>query len=121
MKQHGEAFLQLAMAAKACIEEIEPEALSTLIEGGVGYTLIDVREDHEWATGGIPTAVHLGRGIIERDIEKQVPDKATPIILYCSGGFRSALAAQNLMTMGYQNVKSLKGGKSAFDMARGQA
>ena len=74
------------------------------------FLLIDVREDNEWAKDHLPNAVHLGKGVIERDIEQQVPDSDTPMVLYCGGGFRSALAADNLQRMGYTNVVSMDGG-----------
>ena len=80
------------------------------LDNGEKLILVDTREDAEWARGHIPGAIHLGRGIIERDIEKTIPDKATPIVLYCGGGFRSALAADNLQKMGYINVISMDGG-----------
>ncbi|MCS7045598.1 MAG: rhodanese-like domain-containing protein, partial [Gemmataceae bacterium] len=78
------------------------------------FVLIDVREDHEWAKGHIPGAIHLGKGIIERDIEARVPDPTTPLVLYCGGGYRSALAADNLQKMGYVNVLSMDGGWRAW-------
>jgi rhodanese-related sulfurtransferase len=80
------------------------------IESGEKFLLVDVREDNEWANGHLPGAVHMGRGIIERDIETQVRETATKIILYCGGGFRSALVADNLQKMGYTNVESMDGG-----------
>jgi len=79
-------------------------------DAGEKFLLVDVREDNEWAKGHLPGAVHLGRGIIERDIEQRVPDTNAKLILYCGGGFRSALAAENLQKMGYSNVESMDGG-----------
>jgi len=80
------------------------------MDAGEKFLLIDVREDNEWAKGHLPNAVHLGRGIIERDIEQRIPDTGAKLILYCGGGFRSALAAENLQKMGYTNVESMDGG-----------
>jgi rhodanese-related sulfurtransferase len=77
---------------------------------GERFMLVDVREDHEWQAGHLPGAIHIGKGIIERDIETKVPDPATEMVLYCGGGFRSALAADNLQKMGYTNVISMDGG-----------
>ena len=79
-----------------------------------GFLLIDVREESEWQAGHLPNATHLGKGIIERDIEKRVPDPKTPLVLYCGGGYRSALAADALQRMGYANVESMAGGFSAW-------
>ena len=109
--QHSPAFLALVNAAKADIREIEIQSLNTL---STPYVLVDTREDHEWQAGHLPGAMHLGKGIIERDIEHTVQDKQQPIILYCGGGFRSALAAQSLQQMGYQQVYSLAGGFKAW-------
>ena len=80
------------------------------LDRGEKFVLVDVREDNEWAKDHLPGAVHLGKGVIERDVEKQIPDTATPLVLYCGGGFRSALAADNLQKMGYRNVLSMDGG-----------
>ena len=80
------------------------------VANGKGFTLIDVREESEWQAGHIPGAVHLSKGIIERDIEGKFPDKAAPLVLYCGGGYRSALAADSLQKMGYVNVRSMAGG-----------
>ena len=90
----------------------EPVNTCRLTKNGVKFSwvLIDTREDHEWEAGHLPGAVHLSKGVIERDIEKTVPDKDTPLVLQCGGGFRSALAADNLQKMGYTNVVSLDGG-----------
>jgi rhodanese-related sulfurtransferase len=79
-------------------------------EAGEKFLLVDVREDNEWAKGHVPGAVHLGRGIIERDIEQRIPDTNAKLILYCGGGFRSALVAENLQKMGYTGVESMDGG-----------
>jgi len=87
------------------------------IDAGQNFTLVDVREDNEWARGHLPGAVHLGKGIIERDIEQVIPDKSAEIVLYCGGGFRSALAADNLRKMGYTNCISMDGGWRAWTAA----
>ena len=83
-------------------------------DAGEKFILVDLREDYEWAKGHLPGAVHLGKGIIERDIEQRVPDTNTKVILYCGGGFRSALVADNLQKMGYNNVESMDGGWKAW-------
>lgn len=106
-KQHAPGFMTLVEQAKAQINEI---AISELLEHNQPYVLLDIREDHEWAAGHLPEAMHLGKGIIERDIEQTVADKKQKIVLYCGGGYRSALSAQRLQQMGYQNVFSLIGG-----------
>jgi len=93
------------------------EQYRELARSGAQHMLVDVREDSEWAAGHAAGAVHLGRGIIERDIEKTVPDKNTTLVLYCGGGFRSALAADNLRKMGYTNPISLDGGMRAWKEA----
>ena len=108
--QHSPQFLKLVNDAKARVKETDVAAVHRRIQAGEKFVLVDVREDHEWANGHLPGAVHLGRGIIERDIEVQVPDTATKLILYCGGGFRSALVADNLQKMGYSNVESMDGG-----------
>jgi rhodanese-related sulfurtransferase len=109
-KQHSPAFLKLVEDAKTRIRETTVDAVKANIDAGESFTLIDVREESEWAAGHIPGAIHLGKGIIERDIEVKIPDLSTPIVLYCGGGFRSALAADALQKMGYTNVVSMDGG-----------
>ncbi|MCX7665810.1 MAG: rhodanese-like domain-containing protein [Gemmataceae bacterium] len=109
-KQHSPAFLNLVQDAKTRIRETTVDAVKAKIDAGESFTLIDVREDSEWDAGHIPGAIHLGKGIIERDIEVKIPDLSTPIVLYCGGGFRSALAADALQKMGYTNVVSMDGG-----------
>lgn len=106
-KQHAPGFLALVEAAKAQIKEMTLDELLTHQEP---YVLLDIREDHEWQAGHLPEAMHLGKGIIERDIEQTVADKKQKIVLYCGGGYRSALSAQTLQQMGYQRVFSLSGG-----------
>ena len=107
---HAEGFLKLVNDAKQRIKEETFRETKKRLDSGEKLVLVDTREDAEWARGHIPGAIHLGRGIIERDIEKTIPDKGTPIVLYCGGGFRSALAADNLQKMGYGNVTSMDGG-----------
>ncbi len=107
---HPEGFLNLVRDAKKRVKQEDVRATKKRIDAGEQFVLIDTREDSEWARGHIPGAVHIGKGIIERDIEKAVPDKDTPLVLYCGGGFRSALAADNLQKMGYRNVVSMDGG-----------
>lgn len=110
MKQHASGFLALVAESKKHIKEISPQSLKEKLDNHENMHVIDVREDREWTTGHIPTAIHLGRGIIERDIEKQVPDLQQQIIVYCSGGFRCALVAESLQKMGYSQVYSLDTG-----------
>jgi rhodanese-related sulfurtransferase len=107
---HAEGFLALVREAKKRIKEEDVQAIKKKIDSGEPMILVDVREESEWARGHIPNAIHLGKGIIERDIEKAIPDKSASIVLYCGGGFRSALAADNLKKMGYSNVISMDGG-----------
>ena len=107
---HTPGFLRLAEAARARVREIDAAALDDRIQRSERFHLIDVREDHEWHAGHIPGAEHLGRGILERDIETRIPATDADIVLYCGGGYRSALAADNLRQMGYTNVASLAGG-----------
>lgn len=106
-KQHAPGFVALVEQAKSEINEI---SIDELLEHNQPYVLLDIREDHEWDKGHLPEAMHLGKGIIERDIEQTVADKKQKIVLYCGGGYRSALSAQTLQQMGYQNVYSLIGG-----------
>ncbi len=107
---HSESFLNLVMDAKKRIKEEDFRETKKRLDAGEKIVLIDTREDSEWARGHIPGAIHLGKGIIERDIEKTVPDKDATVVLYCGGGYRSALAADNLQKMGYRNVISMDGG-----------
>lgn len=107
---HSPRFLKLVEDVKANVEEITPEEVDRRRKAGDKLTVIDVREDHEWEKGHIAGAIHLGKGILERDIEKRIPDTDAEIVLYCGGGYRSALAADNLQKMGYTNVKSMNGG-----------
>jgi rhodanese-related sulfurtransferase len=109
-KNHSPGFLKIAEEARSKIKEVSPQEVHKELSQGRSFVLIDVREDHEWTQGRIPQAIHLGRGILERDIELKIPQTDTPIILYCGGGYRSALAAKSLGLMGYSNVQSLAGG-----------
>jgi rhodanese-related sulfurtransferase len=104
------SFGDLVDDAKTRIREISPDEVMSMLTGKQPFHFLDVREDHEWMAGYASGARHLGRGIIERDIEKMVPEKDALIVLYCGGGFRSALAADNLQKMGYGNVLSMAGG-----------
>jgi len=107
---HAPQFLKLVNEAKARVKETNVADVKRRVDGGEKFILVDVREDNEWAQGHVPGAVHMGRGIIERDIEARVPDTGTKLVLYCGGGFRSALVAENLQKMGYTNVESMDGG-----------
>ncbi len=107
MKQHSPQFLALVTDAKKRIKEITPQILNEKMNNHESLQLIDVREDNEWPSGHIPTAIHMGKGIIERDIEKLFPNLQTQIVVYCSGGFRCALVADSLQKMGYKHVYSL--------------
>ena len=107
---HSQAFLDIVNAAKANIREYSIAEARQRMEADAGVKLVDVREDREWALGHITGAVHLGKGVIERDIEGAIPDKGTEIILYCGGVFRSALSAEALQKMGYTKVYSMEGG-----------
>lgn len=111
MAKHSPRFLKLCEETKARVKETTVDAVKQRLDrGDRGFVLVDVREESEWNAGHIPGAVHLGKGVIERDIEQKVPDPNREIILYCGGGFRSALAAENLERMGYTNVISMDGG-----------
>ena len=108
--KHAPRFLELVNEVRRNIVECSVDDVKARLDGGEKFLLIDVREESEWAKDHLPGAVHLGKGIIERDIEQRVPDPTTPIVLYCGGGFRSALAADNLRRMGYANLISMDGG-----------
>ena len=113
-KSHNPGFLALVNDAKSRVQEIDVEKYKNMAASGDPPLLVDVREDSEWAAGHAAGAVHLGKGIIERDIEARVPDKNTTLVLYCGGGFRSALAADALQKMGYAHAISLDGGWRAI-------
>ena len=108
--EHSPRFDKLCADARANVKEISTEEVAARLAEGARFTLVDVREESEHAKGRIKTARHMGRGILERDIEKAVPDLDADIVLYCGGGYRSALSAESLQKMGYRNVKSMAGG-----------
>ena len=114
---HAPQFLKLCQDAKQHVKETNVPDVKRRIEAGEKMILVDVREDNEWAKGHLPGAVHMGRGVIERDIEQRVPDTSAKMILYCGGGFRSALVAESLQKMGYTNVESMDGGWRAWNEA----
>ena len=113
--KHNEAFLALVNDAKSRVKEIDIDQYKTMPREG--HILIDTREDSEWTAGHAAGAIHLGKGIIERDIETKIPDKSATLVLYCGGGFRSALVADALQKMGYKNPISLDGGWRAWNAA----
>lgn len=117
MKKHSERFLLVVNDAKSRIQETDIHKVKEKLERGEQFYLVDVREDSEWNHSRLPGAIHLGKGIIERDIENRIPDMSSEIILYCGGGFRSALAADSLQKMGYNNVLSMDGGFTAWKEA----
>lgn len=112
--KHSPAFLDLVESVLPRIREVTVSDVAEALARGEDFHLIDVREDHEWQAGHVEGAQHLGRGIIERDIENRIPEKDANIVLYCGGGYRSALAADNLQKMGYENVASMRGGFSTW-------
>jgi rhodanese-related sulfurtransferase len=107
---HSPRFLKLVQDAKGRIQELTVEDVKAMMDRGQRFHLVDVREESEWAKDHLPGAIHLGKGILERDVEERLPDTAAEIVLYCGGGFRSALAADNLQKMGYTAVRSMDGG-----------
>jgi rhodanese-related sulfurtransferase len=108
--QHSPRFLKIVNEVKSRVRETSVPEIKKRIDQGHKFILVDVREESEYAKDHLPGAIHLGKGIIERDIEEKIPDVNTEIVLYCGGGFRSALAADNLQKMGYTNVISMDGG-----------
>ena len=118
--KHSEGFLKVVNDAKTRIREVSVEETKQRMSSNNDVRLIDVREDNEWQAGHAAGAEHLGKGIIERDIETVVADKSTEMILYCGGGYRSALAADVLQTMGYTNVYSMAGGWKAWKESGGE-
>ena len=107
---HPEGFLKLVKDAKTRIKEEDYREVKKKLDAGEKMIMVDTREDNEWARGHIPGAMHVSKGTIERDIERAIPDKDATIVLYCGGGYRSALAADNLQKMGYRKVVSMDGG-----------
>ncbi len=118
--KHSEGFLRLVNDSKSRIREVTVAEAQQRTRGNPDAKLVDVREDHEWAAGHASGAIHLGKGIIERDIEANFPDKGTELILYCGGGYRSALAADVLQSMGYTKVLSMAGGWKAWKESGGE-
>jgi rhodanese-related sulfurtransferase len=114
---HSPEFLKLVNESKGRVKETNVADVKRRIDGGEKMTLIDVREDNEWAQGHLPGAIHMGRGIIERDVETRIPDTNAKMVLYCGGGFRSAMVADNLQKMGYTNVESMDGGWKGWNEA----
>ena len=110
MAKHTPAFMKIVDDARSRIRECNVADVKNKLDRGEKFHLVDVREESEWAAGHLPNAQHLGKGVIERDIETKIPDTSAEIILYCGGGYRSALAADNLQKMGYTNVISMDGG-----------
>jgi len=110
MKHHSPAFLKLINETRPRVQETNVPEIKARLDRRDKFLLVDVREESEWARGRLPGAIHLSKGIIERDIETTIPDKTAPIVLYCGGGFRSVLVAENLQRMGYTNVISMDGG-----------
>ena len=108
--QHSARFLRIVEDAKKRVRELSIDDVKARLDRGDKFVLVDVREESEYAKDHLPGAIHLGKGVIERDIEERVPELSTPIVLYCGGGYRSALAADNLQKMGYRNVLSMDGG-----------
>ncbi|MBV9182646.1 MAG: sulfurtransferase [Acidobacteria bacterium] len=108
--QHSPRFLNIVQDARSRIQETTVEEVKEKLDGEEKFVLVDVREESEFIKDHLPGALHLGKGVIERDIEDRIPDLDAPLILYCGGGFRSALAADNLQKMGYRNVRSMDGG-----------
>lgn len=110
MKHHAQGFLSIVQDAKKRVQETNVQIVKERIDQGEQFYLVDVREESEWQHSHLPNAIHLSKGVIERDIEKIIPDKNAEIILYCGGGFRSALATDNILKMGYVNAISMDGG-----------
>ncbi|MCI0455810.1 MAG: sulfurtransferase [Gemmataceae bacterium] len=122
--QHSPRFLKLVEEVKKNVRELTVDQVRAKLDRGERFQLIDVREESEWAKDHLPGALHLGKGILERDVEQRVPDTGTEMVLYCGGGFRSALAADNLQKMGYGNVWSMDGGirgwrEKGYPLAKG--
>ena len=116
-KKHAPGFLRIVEDAKSRIRELTVQDVRSKLDSDQSFFLVDVREESEWAGGHLPSAIHLSKGIIERDIEATVADSSAEIICYCGGGYRSALVADNLRKMGYTNVWSMDGGFSGWRAA----
>jgi rhodanese-related sulfurtransferase len=112
--KHSAEFLKIVNDAKTRVKQIDVDGYLALKASKAKHVLIDTREESEWAAGRLPGSIHLSKGLIERDIVSKVPDKKRTLVLYCGGGFRSALAGDNLMSMGYKNVISMDGGWKAW-------
>ena len=110
MAKHAPRFLQIVNDARSRVKEVTVDDVKAMLDKGEKFQLVDVREESEFAKDHLPGAIHLGKGVIERDIEQRVPDTGAKLVLYCGGGYRSALAADNLQKMGYTNVISMDGG-----------
>ena len=108
--KHSPGFLRLVEEARTRVRETDVHRVKAMLDGDEDFDLIDVREESEFAASHLPRAVHIGKGVIERDIETKIPDRARPLVLYCGGGYRSALAADAIQKMGYTNVISMDGG-----------
>src|ERR1700687_3916297 len=108
--QHTSRFLNIVQDAKSRIREVTVDQVKAKLDRGETFHLVDVREESEWAKDHLPRAIHLGKGVIERDVEQRIPDVNAEIVVYCGGGFRSALVADNLQKMGYTTVESMDGG-----------
>jgi rhodanese-related sulfurtransferase len=122
--QHSPRFLKIVENAKQRIREVSVDDVKTKLDRGEKFVLVDVREESEWAKDHLPGAIHLGKGVIERDVEQRVSDLNAPVVLYCGGGYRSALAADSLQQMGYRNVLSMDGGirewrEKGFPLSKG--
>lgn len=118
--KHSPGFLKLVNDARKRVKEISVAEVKSFFRQGADFILIDTREEHEWEEGHVTGAIHLSKGIIERDIERRIPEKNKKLVLYCGGGYRSVLAADNLLKMGYRNVCSMAGGWRAWKRARGK-
>jgi len=112
MKNHNQGFLGLVKKALETIPEYDIHQVKNKIDLSDDFILVDVREDREWIQGNIPSSIHIGKGVIERDVASLIPNQGAEIVLYCQGGYRSALAAISLKEMGYRNVLSMSGGFS---------
>lgn len=110
MAKHTPRFLQIVNDARARVKETTVDEVKAMLDRNDPFQIVDVREESEFAKDHLPGAIHLGKGVIERDIEQRVPDTSAKLVLYCGGGYRSALAADNLLKMGYSNVLSMDGG-----------